>query len=156
MKTEMLAAAVTWPWDVLHWLHSKGKLFQWACNDSEPCKLHEQNITYWGTLSEEESVLNLDLPRPATTIPLFWHADGVRIFKQQKAWVYSYSSALKKGASLSSKLMLLLFREAYVWKPFTHDRIAEVIGWMQSVLQTGNFRRRTFVVRIGLLVQLRL
>ena len=90
-------------------------------------------------LASEESVQMLQLEEPQKTIPIFWHTDGVRVFKQQKNWIYSYASALKKGSSLQSKLLLLLVRETLVWKPFTHDRIAEVIAWVQRVLQTGKY-----------------
>ncbi|CAE7838956.1 unnamed protein product [Symbiodinium necroappetens] len=97
------------------------------------------NNEYWTRLGHEESVKLLDLKDPARTFPIFWHADGVRVYKHQKCWVYSYSCALKKGPSLSSKLLLLLVRETLVVKPSTHDRIGEVVGWIQRVLQTGKY-----------------
>ncbi|CAE7033504.1 unnamed protein product, partial [Symbiodinium sp. CCMP2456] len=100
---------------------------------------------YWGKLSSEESVQLLQLQEPGKTIPIFWHTDGVRVYKQQKCWIYSYSSALKKGPSMQSKLLLLLVREALVWKPFTHDRVAEVIAWIQKVLQTGKYPVENFM-----------
>ncbi|CAE7602568.1 unnamed protein product [Symbiodinium microadriaticum] len=97
------------------------------------------NREYWTRLGHEESVKLLDLKDPARTFPIFWHADGVRVYKHQKCWVYSYSCALKKGPSLSSKLLLLLVRETLLVKPKTHDRIGEVVGWIQRVLQAGKY-----------------
>ncbi|CAE7521097.1 unnamed protein product [Symbiodinium sp. CCMP2592] len=136
---EVRDTAITWPWDVLNWLHRNDKLFQWASNDPNPDKVQAMNTEYWTRLGNEESVKLLDLKDPATTFPIFWHADGVRVYKHQKCWVYSYSCALKKGPSLSSKLLLLLVRETLLVKPRTHDRIGEVVGWIQRVLQSGKY-----------------
>ena len=131
--------AVTWPWDLLNWLYRSGNLLKWAANDAEPEEVYQQNTQYWGMLAGERSVQKLGLQDPGLTFPIYWHTDGVRVYKQQKCWIYSYSTALKKGPSLSSKLMLLLVREPLLWKPHTHDRIGEVIGWIQTVLQSGRF-----------------
>ena len=130
---------VTWPWDILSWLYNTDKLFKWGSNRENVQQVHADHLIYWEMLSEEESIKQLNLEDPARTFPLFWHADGVRIYKQQKCWIYSYSSAMKKGPSLSSKLLFVLVRENMIWKPHTHDRIADVIGWVQTVLQTGRF-----------------
>ena len=68
-----------------------------------------------------------------------WHGDGVRVYKQQKCWIYSFSSALRKGPSLQSKLLFLVVREACTWKPFTHDCIGAIVGWVQRALQSGRY-----------------
>ena len=138
------AVAITWPWDLLNWLHKENHLLSWACNTPNSNRLFRENTLYWETLASEESVKNLKLQDPGRTIPIFWHTDGVRVYKQQKCWIYSYSSALKKGPSLSSKLMMLLVRETLIWKPFTHDRIGEIVGWVQGVLQSGRFPATDF------------
>ena len=139
LHNSMHATAITWPWDLLNWLYCHDKLLNWASNDTNPEKVREMNAEYWTRLGDEDSVKALDLKHPARTFPIFWHADGVRVYKHQKCWVYSYSCALKKGPSLASKLMLLLVRETLMLKGKTHDRIGEVVGWIQRVLQTGKF-----------------
>ena len=68
-----------------------------------------------------------------------WHVDGVRIFKQQKAWVYSFSSATRKGPSLQTKFVFLVVRDNVTLKRETHYAIASHIAWCQRVLLTGNF-----------------
>ena len=138
------AVAINWPWDLLNWLHKKNHLLSWASNTPNSDRVYVENTRYWGALAGEESVQKLNLQDPGVTFPIFWHTDGVRVYKQQKCWIYSYSSALKKGPSLSSKLMMLLAREPLIWKPFTHDRIGEVVGWVQTVLQSGKFPATDF------------
>ena len=130
-----------WPWDALNWLYRTDKLFSWASNDTD--RVHEECDAYWRKLAKES--MDVKGPDARMTFPLNWHADGVRVYKQQKCWVYSYSCALKKGPSLSSKLMLLLVREPLLRKPDTHDAIGKVIGWIQRVLQTGLFPPTDFM-----------
>ena len=142
IKKTVKSTAINWPWDMLNWLHVHDKLFSWASNNTD--KVSQEAKEYWDRLSGEESVQMLQLEEPERTLPVYWHADGVRVYKQQKCWIYSFGCALKKGPSLSSKLFMLLVRENLVWKPFTHDRIAELIGWIQGVLQRGVFPEHDF------------
>lgn len=71
------------------------------------------------------------------TVPLFVHADGVKIYKAQKAWVYSISSACRKGASMKTKLVILVVRENKVIKEKTHDAIGVLMGYIMNTLMTG-------------------
>ncbi|CAE7256487.1 unnamed protein product [Symbiodinium pilosum] len=144
LKETNHSIAIAWPWDLLSWLHRKNHLLQWASNTPQADIVIAENRRYWRALGNEESVQNLNLQNPEMTFPIFWHTDGVRVYKQQKCWIYSYSCANKKGPSLSSKLMMLLVREPLIWKPFTHDRIGELVGWIQRVLQTGRFPATDF------------
>ena len=73
------------------------------------------------------------------TIPISWHTDGVRIYKSQKAWIYSFAAMTRKGRSIDTKMLTLLFREHDQQKPGTHDDVGSVIGWIMEVLRTGKF-----------------
>lgn len=69
-----------------------------------------------------------------------WHVDGVRIFKNQKAWVYSFSSMIKKEhEALANKMVFLLINDNKVVKYRTHDKIADAIGYACRTLQSGRF-----------------
>ena len=77
-----------------------------------------------------------DMPK---TVPLAFHADGVRIYKRQKAYVYSCSSMCRKGPSLSTKIILLAIKEGIMIKDKTHDDIGKLMGHVCEVLRTGCF-----------------
>jgi hypothetical protein len=83
--------------------------------------------------------LDLDGEKKRLTVPISWHTDGVRIFKQQKAWIYSFSSALKKGPSLESKLLFLVIRDSLLVKHDSHDAVATIIAWVHRALAEGRF-----------------
>ena len=83
---------------------------------------------------------SLDLSQPDKTVPLVWHADGVKIYKNQKIWVYSYSSMVrKKGDSFENKTVLAIIRDAALAKPQTHDTMAKIIAYICKTLQTGKY-----------------
>ena len=42
-------------------------------------------------------------------IPLYFHTDGVKIYKNQKAWIYSYAAATRKGTSIKTKAVFSPF-----------------------------------------------
>ena len=65
--------------------------------------------------------------------------DGVKVYRTQKAWIYSFSSALSKGPVLESKIVLAILRESTNAKPLTHDRMGHIVGWMCECLQSGVF-----------------
>ena len=69
----------------------------------------------------------------------FFHTDGVKIYKSQKAWVYSISSACRKGQSLLTKLVFILIREAMIIKGKSHDSIGRLVGYIVDTLMTGKF-----------------
>ena len=95
---------------------------------------------FWNHLRSEDFVQSLDLVEPGKTIPIVFHVDGVKIYKNQKIWVYSYSSLMrKKGNSLENKAVLLVVRDAQLAKPHTHDTIGRLIGWICKTLQGGRF-----------------
>ena len=73
------------------------------------------------------------------TIPLAWHMDGVKVYKTHKAYVYSFSSLIRKGPSLDTKCLTLLVRDGDLVKPHTHNDIGILIGYIMKVLSTGNF-----------------
>ena len=72
-------------------------------------------------------------------IPLSWHVDGVKVYRSQKAWVYSFGCCTRKGPSIDTKLLFLLFREQEMLKPDTHDEIGAIIAYVMRVLMTGMF-----------------
>ena len=101
---------------------------------------------YWYRLREEEftqrlPLLNVDVSR---LLPLHFHVDGVKVYRTQKAFVYSYSSALSKGPVLESKIVLALLRENTNAKPLSHDRMGEIIGYICQTLQSGRFPAKDF------------
>ena len=72
-------------------------------------------------------------------IPKSWHVDGVKIYKSQKAWVYSLAACTRKGPSVATKLLFLLFRETEMAKPATHDDVGHIISYVMEVLRSGAF-----------------
>lgn len=88
----------------------------------------------------EEFYQQLDLVDPSYTIPLVWHADGVKIFRNQKAWVYSYSSMVKKSdLAVANKMVFLILKESHMSKPHSHNAVGKIIGYVCRVLATGCF-----------------
>lgn len=99
---------------------------------SIPPILHQD---YWYQVRNEDFVKDLPLDDPAHTIPLVWHTDGVKIYKN-----HSYSSIVKKEhGSLANKMVLLLVRDALLVKNKTHDRIGEIVAYITRTLQTGRY-----------------
>ena len=95
---------------------------------------------YWNRMKNEEFTRSLDLREPSKTVPLVWHVDGVKIYKNQKIWVYSYSSMVRKsGNSLENKTVLAIIRDNLLAKPETHDAMAAVIAYICKTLQTGRY-----------------
>ena len=45
----------------------------------------------------------------------------------------------RKGRSINTKLLTLLFREHDMCKPGTHDDVGKLIGWVTQVLQKGTY-----------------
>ena len=107
--------------------------------------MHEASdrcVEYWKHVSPFLRGVTVD--EPEKTIPIAWHVDGVKVYKTHKAWVYSFSSAMKKGPSLNSKSLVLLFRDAVMVKPFTHDAVGHLVSYVMKVLQTGLFPDKNF------------
>lgn len=97
---------------------------------------------YWSHLEHMPFYEDLELELPNDTCPITWHCDGVKIYKTHKAWVYSFASAVRKGPSLNTKLLFMIFRENEQVKPDTHRCIAKIIGWVMKVLMTGKYPTR--------------
>lgn len=131
--------AVLWPWDLLHWLFTSGKLLQWISDD--PTSAGEKVSQYWQHAKNQEwfSDHNLQEASFSTCVPIFWHADGVKIYKAQKAWVYSFCSATTKGESTKTRLLFTLVRETHIKKYDTHDAMARHIAYVMRVLGRGVF-----------------
>ena len=139
--------AIIWPWDVLHWLWNEGKFFSWVVDNQAASATDQENLarqavsTYWNACRHLDFFGRLELSENdlSKTVPIFFHTDGVKVYKAQKAWVYSYSSATRKGPSIQTKLVSLLIRESLVIKHKTHDSIGLLHGYICDVLQTGKF-----------------
>ena len=103
--------------------------------------LTEWSQEYWQNVRHLEFFQKLELEEEdfATCIPISWHTDGVKIYRSQKAWVYSYAACTRKGPSLESKLLFMLFRDCQMVKPDTHDETGLLVAWCMDVLRTGNF-----------------
>ena len=134
--------ACLWPWDILSAMWEAGTFLQWVSDD--PNTASDRVEEYWQHCRHLEffEQLNLDPNQYRTTVPLFFHGDGVKIYKAQKAWVYSFASSCRKGASLKTKIVLTVVRENIVVKDSAHDKIAEHIGYMVDTLMTGRFPER--------------
>ena len=129
--------SILWPWDVLHWLWET-KRFEKFGADADLRSMCRQ---YWSHCQHLPFYQALELSERdhEQMLPLVFHGDGVRIFKQQKAFVYSWASALKKGTSLQTKAVLLLVREYHLVKGQTHDAVGHVISYITEVLRSGLF-----------------
>ena len=131
--------AVLWPWDVLAALWESGQFLRWVSDDPSEASdrveeywRHCVNLSFFGQLDLQEGDFRM-------TVPLFFHADGVKIYKHQKAWVYSYASACRKGGSLETKLVLLLLREQMIVKNKSHDKVGHTIGYIVRTLMSGKY-----------------
>ena len=83
----------------------------------------------------------LELPTDAlrTCVPLYYHTDGVKIYKNQKAWIYSLASATRKGTSIKTKFVFVLFRDSMVVKDATHDAVGKLVAYISETLRTGRY-----------------
>lgn len=137
---------IIWPWDMLSHLWNKksdhSDFFLWAHDPKE--EVQQKCADYWMHVSHLDFFKKLGITDLQATIPVAWHMDGVKVYKTHKAYVYSMASSLKKGNSLESKLLTLLFLDTYMKKPFTHDAAGKVIGYIMEVLQSGVFASKDF------------
>jgi hypothetical protein len=131
--------SILWPWDFFSWMWEAGCLLQWVADD--PTTASNQTEQYWKHCSHLDFYKRLDLQddQLGSTIPLFFHADGVKIYKAQKAWVYSISSACRKGGSLKTKLVVIILRENRVIKEKSHDAVGKLMGYVTDTLMSGCF-----------------
>lgn len=131
--------SILWPWDLLKWLWDSNHFLQWVSD--EPSDASKQVEEYWSHCSHLEffKKLNLDPGKLRTTVPLFFHADGVKVYKAQKCWVYSFSSATRKGASTKTKLVIILLRENRIIREKSHDAVGKLMGYICDTLMTGCF-----------------
>ena len=70
-------------------------------------------------------------------VPLYYHTDGVKVYKNQKCWIYSLASANRKGTSIKTKFVFLLFRDNQGIKDETHDAIGKLVAYITNTLMTG-------------------
>ena len=128
---------IIWPWDALSWLWETGRFNAWLSDSDASAKCQE----YWDHIRHLDSYdrLGLSQNQHASCVPLYVHADGVKAYKNQKAWTYSFASACKRGTSLKSKFVVLLLKESRIVKNMTHDSIAGVMAYIFDTLQSGVF-----------------
>ena len=131
--------AVLWPWDFFELLTKIGKFHQWISDD--PNRASDRVSDYWSHCQHLEFMdrIGLQPQEYGSTVPLFFHTDGVKIYKNQKAWVYSLSSTCRKGTSTTTKFVFVLFRDNMVVKNKTHDSIGKLVGYMIDTLMSGCF-----------------
>jgi hypothetical protein len=135
------STSILWPWDFLAWMWEAGVFLQWVSDD--PLAASDRTVEYWSHCTHLDFFQRLDIQPDqfGTTIPLYFHADGVKIYKAQKAWVYSVSSACRKGASLKTKLVIIILRESRTIKEKSHDAIGNLMGYITKTLMSGCFPR---------------
>ena len=133
------STSILWPWDFLAWMWEAGVFLQWVSDD--PLAASDRTVEYWSHCTHLDFFQRLDIQPDqfGTTIPLYFHADGVKIYKAQKAWVYSVSSACRKGASLKTKLVIIILRESRTIKEKSHDAIGNLMGYITKTLMSGCF-----------------
>lgn len=164
---------IIWPWDMLSHLWSKktdhSDFFLWAHDPKE--EVQQKCADYWMHVSHLDFFKKLGITALQTTIPVAWHMDGVKVYKTHKAYVYSMASSLKKGNSLESKLLTLLFLDTYMKNRLHAMQRAKLLGtsWrffnlefsLQKILMEPNFpkvlqkpqkRVRIFVVVLRVLL----
>lgn len=129
--------AILWPWDMLRWLWETNRLSGLGADGDLRLMCRE----YWDHCVHLPFYKDLELREQDHDgmLPLVFHGDGVRIYKQQKCFVYSWASALKKGTSLQTKAVLLLVREYHVIKARTHDAVGHLMSYVTDVLRSGVF-----------------
>ena len=136
--------AVIWPWDFFAYLWNSGKFLQWVSDD--PTEAGFRTTQFWEHCEGLEffNQLGLDASQYASCVPVSFHADGVKIYKNQKAWIYSLSSSCRKGPSMSTKLVYIMVRDNQVIKGKTHDSIGKLTGYIMDILSTGKFPHYDF------------
>lgn len=131
---------VLWPWDILAHLWESpnhSSFFAWV--HDPPSEAQQRCQEYWDRSSHLPFYSKLKLTNPGMTVPIAWHMDGVKVFKTQKVWAYSHSSAVRKGPSIESKILFLLFRDNFMVKPHTNDCVAKLIAYVMDTLGSGVF-----------------
>ena len=131
--------SILWPWDIFEWIWDTGYFLQWISDD--PKTASDRTEEYWLHCAHLNFFKELNLQRDQlrNTVPLFIHADGVRIYKAQKAWVYSISSSCRKGGSLKTKLVVIVLRENRIIKEKSHDAVGLLMAYICDTLMSGQF-----------------
>ena len=142
MSGERHETGVLWPWDCLQFLWNQQKFRGWAHDIEEDLEFRVEE--FWKHLEHLPFYTSLQLDNPAGTIPIAWHADGVKVYKTQKVWVYSFSSCIRKGPSLATKMLFVCIRDSLIVKFTTHDSVGRLIGYCMDVMMTGNFPEQDF------------
>lgn len=142
LSGERHETGVLWPWDCLQFLWNQQKFRGWAHDIEEDLEFRVEE--FWKHLEHLPFYTSLQLDNPAGTIPIAWHADGVKVYKTQKVWVYSFSSCIRKGPSLATKMLFVCIRDSLIVKFMTHDSVGRLIGYCMDVMMTGNFPEQDF------------
>ena len=130
---------ILWPWDTLDLLHEQGRIDSFITDHPDPSV---RTRLYWQKSAHLDFTKDLDLSEPARTIPLCWHNDGVQMYRNQKAHVFSFSAATCKGPTLSTKMVLCVVRDAMVLKPDTFDEIGLLVKYIMDCMSLGVYPLR--------------
>ena len=133
------STTILWPWEFFAHLHEAGKLLQWIADD--PATASSRTTEYWEHASELEFFEKLELGREefGRCVPLYIHCDGVRVYRHQKMFIYSMSSACRKGPSMRTKWVFIVVRESEIVKHKTHASIAALVSYMVETLRSGKY-----------------
>ena len=130
---------ILWPWDVLRVLYQQNQLEHWIAD--EPERAGVMTAEYWHHSKHLEFFERLNLQESdfGSCIPLFFHVDAVRVYKNQKLWVYSLASAVRKGPSIKTKIIFALVRDTMLIKDDTHHALGKIVGYITKTLKSGCF-----------------
>ena len=135
------ALPVLYPWDILHLLDQQNRLEAFIAGSSNA---RERVELFWKQCQRQRLpfIEDLDLSQPKLTIPLCFHCDGVKIYRNQKMFVFSFASSTCKGPTLSTKMVFAVLREAEAVKGETLDDLAHFIGYCLEFLAKGIYPDR--------------
>lgn len=132
--------AILWPWEFISCLYENGQLERWVSEN--PREAHDRCEQYWKHSEGQEffSQLGLQPESYRTCAPLYFHTDAAKIYRNQKLWIYSCTSACHKGdISTMSKLVIIVLRDAMIVKDASHDRVGETMAYICATLASGRW-----------------
>jgi hypothetical protein len=124
---------VIWPHDMYSTLYKQGRLENYIVDDAS--KVTESLECFWR--HSPELARSLNVTEPGRTIPVSWHSDGVKIYRVQKSWMFSFVSATRKGNSLDTRLVFTYVVENTMIKKLTFRAVAQRVAYAMHVLASG-------------------